>query len=131
MPEETELTSIDEHFLTRVKNAIEANIGNEQFSVDQLGREVGMSRSQIHRKLRALTNQSASQFIRSFRLARAKSKIEQDAGTNYEIANSVGFASTSYFSRCFLQHFGCTPTELKSGTHITDATQADYPLIKK
>lgn len=131
MPEETELTSIDEHFLTRVKNAIEANIGNEHFSVDQLGREVGMSRSQIHRKLRALTNQSASQFIRSFRLARAKSMIEQDAGTISEIAYSVGFASPSYFSRCFLQHFGCTPTDLKSGTQITDTTQADYPLIKK
>ena len=114
LPDETVLTSIDEAFLIRVKNTVEANLGNEQFSVDQLGKEVGMSRSQIHRKLQALTNQSASQFIRSFRLARARGMIEQEAGTFSEIAYSVGFGSPSYFSRCFLQHFGCTPTEVKS-----------------
>jgi AraC-like DNA-binding protein len=114
MPEEIEVNSIDATFLGRVKEAINSNIGNDQFSVEQLGREVGMSRSQIHRKLHALTNQSASQFIRSFRLNRAMALIQQDAGTIAEIAYTVGFSSPSYFNRCFLQEFGCTPTEVKS-----------------
>lgn len=112
-PSDVALQSIDEQFLGKVMAALEANIGNEDFSVEILGREVGMSRSQIHRKLHALTNQSASQFISAFRLNRAMDMIRQNAGTIAEIAYSVGFSSPSYFNRCFLQHFGCTPSEVK------------------
>jgi AraC-like DNA-binding protein len=113
MPDEIKVNSIDVDFLGRVKDAINENIGNDQFSVEQLGREVGMSRSQIHRKLHALTNQSTSQFIRSIRLNRAMNLIRQDAGSISEIAYTVGFSSPSYFNKCFLQHFGHTPSEVK------------------
>ncbi|HRN55992.1 MAG TPA: helix-turn-helix transcriptional regulator, partial [Agriterribacter sp.] len=85
-------------------------------NMEQLGKEVGMSRSQIHRKLHALTNQSATQFIRSYRLNRAMDLIRQNAGSVSEIAYSVGFGSPSYFNRCFVQHFGCTPTEVRKNT---------------
>jgi AraC-like DNA-binding protein len=112
-----EVTSIDEAFLQRVTDVIKNNLSNDQFSVEQLGEEVGMSRSQIHRKLHALTNQSASQFIRSFRLNRAMNLIQQSAGTISEIAYTVGFSSPSYFNRCFLQHFGTTPTEVKNSNY--------------
>lgn len=113
-PNEISINSIDEVFLKKVATTIEEHIGDEQFSVERLGEEVGMSRSQLHRKLHALTNQSASQFITSFRLDRAMEMIRQNAGTISEIAYSVGFSSPSYFNRRFLQQFGCTPTEIKS-----------------
>jgi signal transduction histidine kinase/DNA-binding response OmpR family regulator len=112
-PSEIAVSSVDEVFLRRVIKAIEDNLENEHFSIEQLGKDVGMSRSQIHRKLHALTNQSATQFIRSFRLTRAMDMIRQHAGSVSEIAYSVGFSSPSYFNRCFLQHFGCTPGEVK------------------
>lgn len=115
-PGEMAVDSIDEAFLGRVMKAIEENLLNENFDMEQLGKEVGMSRSQIHRKLHALTNQSATQFIRSYRLNRAIDLIRQDAGSISEIAYSVGFSSPSYFNRCFIQHFGCTPTEVKKNT---------------
>lgn len=72
-----------------------------------------MSRSQIHRKLRALTNQSASEFIRTFRLHRAAQLIEQNAATLTEIAYKVGFNSQAYFSTSFQATFGCSPSEYK------------------
>lgn len=115
-PAEISINSIDEVFLGRVLKVIEENLENEHFSVEQLGKEVGMSRSQVHRKLHALTNQSATQFIRSFRLNRAMDMIRQNSGSISEIAYSVGFGSPSYFSHCFLQHFRCTPTDVKKDT---------------
>lgn len=115
-PGEIAVDSIDEAFLGRVMKAIGENLMNENFNMEQLGKEVGMSRSQIHRKLHALTNQSATQFIRSYRLNKAMDLIRQDAGSVSEIAYSVGFSSPSYFNRCFIQHFGCTPTEVKRST---------------
>ena len=94
--------------------AVEENMADEQFSIDRLGKAVGMSRSQIHRKLHALTNQSATQFIRSFRLKRAMDMIRQNAGTMAEICYWVGFSSPSYFSKSFLEQYGVTPTEAKA-----------------
>ncbi|NIT55658.1 MAG: helix-turn-helix domain-containing protein [Aliifodinibius sp.] len=92
---------------------IEEHIDDENFSVENLGMEVGMSRSQIHRKLRAITNQSASEFIRNFRLQRAAELITQDAGNIAEIAYMVGFSSQAYFTNCFQRAFGCSPSEFK------------------
>ena len=74
-PGDVALSSIDETFLKKVMQVVEENMADEQFTMDQLGKKVGMSRSQIHRKLHALTNQSATQFIRSFRLKRAMDMI--------------------------------------------------------
>src|SRR5690606_22943427 len=109
------VSSVDETFLNRVMKVIDENLDDENFSMDQLGKGVGMSRSQIHRKLQALTNQSATQFIRSYRLNLAMDLIRQNAGSISEIAYRVGFSSPSYFNRCFMQHFGCTPTDAKKG----------------
>ena len=113
-PEEISVGSIDEEFLLCVGKVVEQHLGDEHLSVEQLGREVGMSRSQIHRKLVALTDQSATEFIRSFRLHRAKEMISQNAGSISEISYAVGFSSPSYFSKCFRQEFGMTPSEAKN-----------------
>ena len=71
-----------------------------------------MSRSQIHRKLKALTGRSPSQYLRLVRLSKAKTMIEEQRGTVSEIAYSVGFSSPAYFSRCFKTEFGYPPSDL-------------------
>ena len=86
---------------------------NELFSVDDLGQAMAMSRSQIYRKLKALTGQSATTFIRNYRLHRAADLLKQDAGNISEIAYMVGFNSQTYFSSSFLELFGCSPSAYK------------------
>lgn len=110
-PQDIAITPMDEVFLNKVKAVVEAHLSDEDFEVEILGHKVGMSRSQIHRKLKALTNQSASQFIRSMRLQRAVELLKQDAGTVAEIAYQVGFGSQAYFTKCFHEQFGCSPKE--------------------
>lgn len=109
-PSDISINSVDEQFLNRLMTVLETHYSNADFTVEQLGKEVGMSRSQIHRKLQALTNESSSRFIRSFRLQRAMDMITQRAGTISEISYQVGFNSPSYFNKCFLEHYGFTPS---------------------
>lgn len=110
-PAEIAVNSIDEQFLHKLMTVLEKHYANSDFSVEQLGREVGMSRSQIHRKLQALTNESSSRFIRAFRLRKAMDLLKSNAGTVAEISFLVGFNSPSYFNKCFLDQYGFTPTE--------------------
>ena len=70
-----------------------------------------MSRAQLHRKIRAITNQSTSEFVRTFRLQRAADLIKQNAGNMAEIAYKVGFNSQAYFTKSFQEFYGCTPKE--------------------
>lgn len=112
-PAEVIVPSSQVQFMERIKSIIEANMENENFGVDQLSDEAGMSRSQLHRKLKAITNQSTSEFIRNFRLQRAAQLILQDAGSMAEIAYKVGFNSQAYFNKSFQELFGCSPSEYK------------------
>jgi AraC-like DNA-binding protein len=73
---------------------------------------VGMSRSQLHRKLSALTGFSPNEVIRNMRLERAKQLLEQKAGNASEIAYMTGFNSPAYFAKCFKDYFGLTPSEV-------------------
>jgi signal transduction histidine kinase/DNA-binding response OmpR family regulator len=114
-PEELSSQSMEEAFLLRVIDSIKKHLLDEEFSVDILAREVGMSRSQLHRKLVALTDLSATEFIRSYRLNLAKEMIEKNTGTISEIAYEVGFNSPSYFSKAFKEKFGVSPSEFESG----------------
>ncbi len=113
-PSDVAITSADEQFLLKVQAAIEANIDNEQFSVEDLAAAVAFSRSQLHRKLKALTDQSPTVIIRDFRLQRAKSLLEQGAGSVSEIALAVGFGNLSYFSKSFKTAFGVLPRDVAS-----------------
>jgi AraC-like DNA-binding protein len=96
-------------------------MGDEELSVEELGQEVGMSRSQLHRKLTALTNQSPSDFIRYMRLHRAMALLQGNAGTVAEVAYSVGFGDPSHFSRRFHEFFGITPGEARKAPPVTGA----------
>lgn len=110
-PSEIATTPIDQAFLEKALAVAEKNLEDEEFSIEEFAAQVGMSRSQLHRKLHALTNQSASLFLRSVRLQRAAQLLKQHAGTVAEIAYQVGFSSQAYFTRCFKEQFGCSPKE--------------------
>ena len=107
-----ELLSMDEVFLKRLEETIEENLDVKDFGVDELGKEIGMSRSQIHRKLQALTGKSASRYIRSHKLTKARELLEKNVGTVSEISFRMGFSSPAYFGQVFLEEFGYPPSEV-------------------
>ena len=96
------------------KDIIEKNLGNSQYSVENLGEEIGRNRSQVHIKLIAITDQSATKFIRNYRLHRAAELIKLDSGNITEIAYQVGFSSQTYFSSSFQELFNCSPSNYKA-----------------
>ncbi|MDX2249890.1 MAG: ATP-binding protein [Bacteroidia bacterium] len=112
-PEEIMVESADKQFLDRVIRVVETYMNNEDFSIEDMGSEIGLSRSQLHRKIKALTDQSPSVFLRTLRLKRAKQLLEEKAGTSAEISYQVGFGSPAYFSKCFKDQFGVTPGEIE------------------
>lgn len=105
--------SMEEKFLIRVKNAVDEHLDDEQFTVEELSREVGMSRAQLHRKLIALTGKSASRFVRNYRLEHAYQLLQNKVGTVSEIAYRVGYSSPAYFTKCFTEDFGISPSQVK------------------
>lgn len=111
-PTSMHLNSMDEQFLQEVMQAIERNMDNEYFSVEDLAAAVSFSRSQLHRKLKALAGKSPNLLIREFRLTRAKELLEQQAASVSEIAFMVGYSNLSYFSRSFKDAFGVSPSEI-------------------
>lgn len=111
-PSEIAVNSADEKFLTNVMQAIEKNMGEDDFGVEELAKEVSMSRSQLHRKLIALTNQAPSEVLRNTRLLRAKELLQKKFATPSEVAFKVGFNSHTYFSKCFKEEFGISPGEV-------------------
>lgn len=103
----------EQAFLNRLTEIVEANLKNEQFGVSELAREFGKSRSYIHRRLKSISNESVSQFIRRIRLEKALELLRENDVTVAEIAYEVGFSSPAYFSRCFHEHYGYPPGEVK------------------
>ena len=102
---------MENEFLNRITVIIEKNISNELFGVSELAREVGMSRSNLLRKIKNLTNLSASQFISQVRLKNAKELLKEKSLTVSEVSFKVGFNSTSYFIKCFREFYGYPPGE--------------------
>ncbi len=105
--------AVDEQFLQRLITIVEMHFENEAFGVGQLAAESGLCRRQLHRKLRALLNQSPSGFIRTRRLQRAVELIRHSRDTFAEIAYKSGFNTPNYFCKVFRQAFGCTPKEYR------------------
>ncbi len=104
----------DEKFLQRAEEIIQANLDNTNLTVEWYCHEVGLSRSQLHRKLQALTGKSTSNFIRSIRLKHAVEMLVRKSDTISEIAYATGFSSVDYFRYCFKEQFGLTPTDYLS-----------------
>ena len=114
-PADVTVTSADERFLQRALALVEKNMSNSDFDVDVFSREMALSRTQLYRKLSALTDQAPTDFIRQMRLRRAADLLRQQHGNVSEIALQVGFNSLNYFTRCFREEFGQTPSEYAKG----------------
>lgn len=103
------LTKADELFVQKVNAVIEANLANLQFSVDLLAEKLNMSRSSLHRKIKGLSDLTPNDYIRLHRLKRAALLLQEGSHRINEIASITGFTSSSYFTKCFQQHFGMLP----------------------
>ena len=90
---------------------INNHLNNPKFSVEELANEVGLSRVHIHRKLKELTNQSASDFIRSIRLKQAALLLSEKKMGISEVAYAVGYTNLSHFSATFREQYGETPKD--------------------
>ncbi|HEY5919151.1 MAG TPA: response regulator, partial [Chryseolinea sp.] len=106
-----EVQSADEKFLLKVRDAILSRLSDEQLSVESLADEIGLSRSQLFRKISALTGASVNELIRTFRLQRAAQLIEQNWGPVTQVAYEVGYSNLSYFSKAFKEKYGVLPSE--------------------
>ena len=104
--------NVENEFITGIKRVVEDNISNDKFGVSELANEIGMSRSNLLRKVQKLTNLSVSQFIRQIRLEHAMGILKQSSVNVSEVAYQVGFSSTSYFIKCFREHYGYPPGEV-------------------
>jgi signal transduction histidine kinase/DNA-binding response OmpR family regulator/ligand-binding sensor domain-containing protein len=111
-----EVQSADEKFLLKVRDAILSRLSDEQLSVESLADEIGLSRSQLFRKISALTGASVNELIRTFRLQRAAQLIEQDWGPVTQVAYEVGYSNLSYFSKAFKEKYGVLPSEYGAKT---------------
>ncbi|WP_020571000.1 hybrid sensor histidine kinase/response regulator transcription factor [Neolewinella persica] len=110
-PAEVTVTDSDEIFLRQAMDIVEDNMSNTEFSVDQLVKEMGVSRSKLYLKLKALTGQSSSEFVRTVRLKRAVQLLENSNYSVKEVMYMTGFNTASYFSKCFKRQFGIVPSE--------------------
>lgn len=122
----------DQAFIQKLTRLIEANLENDQFSVSDLAAQMSISHSQIHRKLKSIKNKSCSQFIREIRLEKAKKLLENGAESVSQVAFQVGFASASYFNKCFHDFYGYPPGEVrysnvKEEKPSEDSTLANVP----
>ena len=110
-PVDIVINSVDEKFIERLQTILDKNLSNSEFTIENFVVEIGMSRMQLHRKLKSLLGVSATEFLRNERLKVATELLKQGNGNISEIAYSVGFSDVSYFSKCFKEMYHCTPTE--------------------
>ncbi len=104
----------DRIFLDKANKVVNDYISNSEFGVETFASEMGLSRVQLHRKIKAILDQSAGDFIRITRLKKSIELLNSGSRNISEIAYDVGFSSPSYFSECFRQQFGISPTEFQS-----------------
>jgi len=104
------LLSLHKSFIQKIQFQIEKNISDENFGILQLCNAIGISRSQLHNKIKAQTGLSTSIFIRSIRLKKAQSLIRNSELNISEIAYEVGFKDPSYFSRLYSEQYGTPPS---------------------
>ena len=109
------LPSIEKNFLERVRAAIDQELDNDQLGTDLLGRKIGLSRTQLHRKLKDIIDQSPGELIRTIRMQRAHELLQQQAATVAEVCYKVGYTNPANFSTTFSRHFGYPPSAVPQG----------------
>ena len=111
VPSEIVITSLDEKLIEKAIKYVEDNMSRTELSVEELSRELGMSRVHLYKKLLQITGKTPIEFIRVIRLKRAAQLLQGSRLPIIEIANRVGFSSSSYFSKCFKEMFGMLPKQ--------------------
>jgi TolB-like protein/AraC-like DNA-binding protein len=114
--------------LNKLTGIVLENLRDENFGVEQLAAAAGMSRATLHRKIKELKQGSVSRFIRHIRLEKAMEMLLREEGTVAEIAYRVGFGSPTYFIKCFHDHYGFSPGEVKK---IEDRATGDQRYVQK
>lgn len=110
-PEKITFNTADEDLLNQAISIVEKNLDNSEFSIAQFASEMNMSRSNLHSKLKAITGESALEFIRKIRFKEACRMLKEGKYSISEISWKVGFSTPSYFTTSFKKHFGCLPSE--------------------
>ena len=106
-----DICDMDKEFVEKFKTIIEEKMSDSGLNVEDLGRDMGLSRVQLYRKIKSLTNYAPNELLRMARLKRAASLLASSELTVAEIAYEVGFTSPSYFTKCYKEQFGESPTE--------------------
>ncbi|OFY69000.1 MAG: hypothetical protein A2Y71_01160 [Bacteroidetes bacterium RBG_13_42_15] len=117
----------EQQYIDKLIEIVEENFSNNNFGVAALAKRMGISHSGLHRKLKAISKQSISQFIRETRLKRARELLQLQAGTVADVAYRVGFGSTTYFSKCFHDYYGYPPGEVKK--HLNSEPHSDVSTV--
>jgi YesN/AraC family two-component response regulator len=110
-PKEVDKLSSDDLFIQRLVKAVENNISDSNYQLDDLCNEIGMNYLQLYRKIKAITNMSIKQFILTIKMRNAAKMLESGKFNISEVAYDVGFSSPAYFSETFKKHFSLTPSE--------------------
>jgi len=106
-----ETVSVDERFMQKLYAIMENNISNPEFDLDSFCQEIGMSRTNLYRKIKSVTGLSPNEYLRNFRLTMGAKMLKDAKMAVSEVYVAVGFNSHAYFSNCFKTHFGVSPTE--------------------
>jgi AraC-like DNA-binding protein len=106
------LTEKEDVFLTKFRDFIEKNLSDSDLGVETIGAELGLSRVQLYRKIKALTGLSPVELLRTARLQKGRQLLERTDKTISEVAYEVGFTAPSYFTKCFKDEFGISPSDL-------------------
>jgi signal transduction histidine kinase/ligand-binding sensor domain-containing protein/DNA-binding response OmpR family regulator len=109
--DQPEVKGNDEQLMERIMKAINANLSNSDFNVDMMTKEVGISRAQLHRKMKEMTGISTSEFIRNIRLEQAARLLREQKVNVTQVAYAVGFSNLAHFSTIFRKHFGVAPSD--------------------
>jgi DNA-binding response OmpR family regulator len=113
--DDKEITSIDKKFLQNVITIINRHLSDTDFTAEMFAEELSMSRRNLDRKLIALSGESTNDIIKRLRLTHAAQLLSQNFGNISEVALEVGFSNPAYFSKCFSEQFGLSPSEYKTG----------------
>jgi YesN/AraC family two-component response regulator len=114
---EASMDALEIEFMEKARKVVGENISNPDFHISDFSGLMNMSRVQLHRKLIALFNLSATAFVRTYRLNEAARLFNSRLGNVAEVAYEVGFNNLSYFSKCFQKQFGVNPSEYLNQPH--------------
>lgn len=109
---EAHLEDRDKQFLKQLQAIIQKNISDSEFGVEDMGQQIGLSRVQLYRKVKAMTGSSVVDLLRKARLAKARRLLETRSMSVSEVAYEVGFSAPSYFTKCFKEEYGMLPGDV-------------------